>query len=182
MYEFYVTIVGAQQGAFKGEATGEQEGKLVGLAYEQASTVPVAAGGRASGKPTHQPVRFTRRWGPASPQFLKALATAEPLTEAVFEFVRATDEGQQEVFHRVRLFGARVVEVRPFIDLDAEPSSLMPLPPLEEVALAYTGMEVENVPGGITAVVGAKAAPKPGARPRARARQAARPAGAARRR
>jgi type VI secretion system Hcp family effector len=181
MYEFYVTIAGARQGAFTGEAAGRHAGKLIGLAYEQASSAPVASGGRVSGRPTFGPVRFTRQWGPASPQFLQALATGEALTEAVFEFVRTTDEGLQEVFHRVRLFGARVVEVRPFIDLDAEPSSLMPLPPLEDVALSYTGMEVENVPSGITTLVGTRAAsPRPAAKPRAGARP--RPAGAARRR
>lgn len=173
MYEFYVTIAGAKQGQFTGEAAGKHAGKLVGLAYEQ-ETSAAAGAGRAAAKVTLGPVRFTRQWGPASPQILQALATGEALTKAVFEFVRTTDEGVEQVFQRVELFGARVVGHRPFIELEAEPASLMPLPPLEEVALAFTGLEVTNVPTGITTLVGTK--------PKAVARAAPRKAGAARRR
>ncbi|WP_144187051.1 Hcp family type VI secretion system effector [Elioraea rosea] len=154
MYEFYVTIVGARQGAFKGEAPSERHaGKLVGLAYDQGSAAAVSAGGRR-GKVTHQPVRFTKQWGAASPQLLEALETGERLTSVVFEFLRTTDEGEEEVFHRVTLHGAVVAELRSFVDLDAEPSALMPLPALEDVTLAFSGMVVENLAHGTSATLG----------------------------
>jgi type VI secretion system Hcp family effector len=154
MYEFYVTIVGAKQGAFKGDATGVHAGKLIGLAFEQASTA--ASGGTGGAKPSFGPVRFTRQWGAASPQLLKALATGEVLTEVRFEFLRSNDAGEETVFHAIRLTGARVIGLRPFIDLEAEPSSLMPLPPLEEVELRFAAMEVENRVAKTVAMVGSK--------------------------
>jgi type VI secretion system secreted protein Hcp len=162
VYEFYVTIVGAKQGAFHGETDDERHrGKLVGLAYD----LPVSAQGSGSGKTGMSgfgPVRFTRRWGPASPQFLTALATNEALSTAIFEFERATDEGERQVFQRVTLFGARVTEVRAFLDLEAEPSALMSLPPLEEVALSCRGILVENVIAGTSGRIGTvPAQPKP---------------------
>ena len=156
MYEFYVTITGAKQGVFKGEATGRHEGKLVGLAYEQSSSVEASGAGGASAKPAFGPVRFTKQWGASSPQLLQALATGEVLTEVLFEFVRSSDEGVETVFQRIRLSGARVIGLRPFIDLDAEPSSLMPLPPLEEVEIGFKAMEVENLVGNTGALVGSK--------------------------
>jgi type VI secretion system secreted protein Hcp len=167
MYEFYVTIVGAKQGRFHGDAPpGAHDGWLIGLAYEQPVAAKASAGSaEASAAPALQPVRFTRQWGAASPQLLQALATGEALTEVVFEFVRSTDEGEQQVFHRVTLHGARVVELRPFIDLEAEPSALMPLPPLEDVALAYAGLTVENLATGTVATVGKVAGPRRTAAP-----------------
>jgi type VI secretion system secreted protein Hcp len=165
MYEFYVTIVGTKQGRFHGDASpGPHDGWLIGLAYEQ----PVAAPARGKAA-APQPVRFTRQWGAASPQLLQALATGEALSEVVFEFVRSTDEGEQQVFHRVTLHGARVVELRPFIDLEAEPSALMPLPPLEDVALAYAGLTAENLATGTVATLGKAAGPKRAATRRAAA-------------
>lgn len=164
MYEFYVTIAGARQGPFKGEAGGTHQGKLVGLAFEQDSARPVGSAGRASGKPSFGPVRFTRQWGPASPQFLEALATGEALTTVLFEFLRSNEEGEESVFHTVRLFGARVIGFRPFVELEAEPASLMPLPPLEEVTLAFTGMEVANHLGGTVAMVGTTGTGRAGAK------------------
>jgi type VI secretion system Hcp family effector len=154
MYEFYITIVGAKQGAFKGEGSGKHDGKLVGLAFEQASTA--ASGGTGGAKPSFGPVRFTRRWDAASPQLLTALATGEVLTDVRFEFLRSNDEGEETVFHAIRLTGARVIGLRTFIDLEAEPSSLMPLPPLEEVELGFAAMEVENRAGNTLAMVGSK--------------------------
>jgi type VI secretion system secreted protein Hcp len=161
MYEFYVTIVGAKQGRFHGDASpGPHDGWLIGLAYDQPVAAKATSGSGRTGGPMLQPVRFTRQWGAASPQLLQALATGEALSEVVFEFVRSTDEGEQQVFHRVTLHGARVVELRPFIDLEAEPSALMPLPPLEEVALAYAGLTAENLASGTMATVGKAAAAK----------------------
>jgi type VI secretion system secreted protein Hcp len=178
MYEFYVTIVGAKQGRFHGDAPpGPHDGWLIGLAYDQPVAARTTTGSaKTAAAPALQPVRFTRQWGAASPQLLQALATGEVLTEVVFEFVRSTDEGEQQVFHRVRLHGARVVELRPFIDLEAEPSALMPLPPLEDVALAYAGLTVENLTAGTVATVGKVAAPRRAAAPARRAAPARKPA------
>ena len=165
MYEFYVTITGARQGAFKGEATGSQEGKLVGLAFEQVSRVAQGGTGRGAAKPSFGSVRFTKQWGAASPQLLEALSTGEVLTEVTFEFLRSSDEGVETVFQRIRLSGARVIGLRSFIGLEAEPSSLMPLPPLEEVELGFETIEVENLSGNTAARVGAppkgRKVPKP---------------------
>jgi type VI secretion system Hcp family effector len=177
MYEFYVTIVGATQGRFHGEGShGAHDGWLIGLAYDQPVAAKAAIGSARATAPMLQPVRFTRQWGAASPQFLQALATGEALSEAVFEFVRSTDEGEQQVFHRVTLHGARVVELRPFIDLEAEPSALMPLPPLEEVAIAYAGITVENLASGAVATMGKVAGPKRAGSAAKRAAPARKPA------
>jgi type VI secretion system Hcp family effector len=187
MYEFYVTIIGARQGRFPGEApSGPHEGKLVGLAYDQASITPAAGSGAGSGtrrgRLTLQPVRFTKEWGAASPALLAAIGADEALTAVVFEFVSTSDDGVQEVFHRVTLAEARIVELRPFVDLDAEPSSLMPLPPLEEVAIAYAGITVENLAHGTSASAGTVGKGRGAAPKRAAAKTAtrARPAAKAR--
>ncbi len=180
MYEFYVTIVGATQGAFHGEATTPgHEGKLVGLSYDQASSVPdqagLAPGRRSAARVSYEPVRFTKQWGAASPQFFQALGTGETLTSVVFEFIATNEAGEQSVFHRVTLFDARVVELRPFIDLDVEPSSLMPMPPLELVGLAFAAIRIENLPHGTSAQAGLtppSTPPAPRPRPAGRTRPA----------
>lgn len=167
MYEFYVTIVGAAQGRFHGETTQEPHlGKLVGLSYDQPGAATDTAGRGRQARAGFEPVRFTKQWGAASPQLLQALVTAEELRTVVFEFIGTNEAGEQSVFHRVTLFGARVVSLRPFIDLDAEPSSLMPLPPLEEVGLSFEGLRVENLAHRTMAEAGTvpkakAAAPKP---------------------
>lgn len=181
MYEFYLTIAGAAQGPFTGETEDERHrGKLIGLAFD----LPVTAAGRPAGaRPSPRraasaigPVRFTRQWGPASPQFLAALDANEALATAIFEFERATDEGERQVFQRITLFGARVVEVRAFVDLDAEPSALMPLPPLEEISLACAGLRVENLLAGTAAEIGVVPAARPARGGGRRPAKAAKPA------
>ncbi len=190
MYEFYVTIVGAWQGPFRGESPSERHaGKLVGLAYDQGASAMPAPSGR-KGRTVLQPVRFSKQWGAASPQLMQALATSEPLSAVVFEFMRMTEEGEEEVFHRVSLHGAQLVELRSFVDLDAEPSALMPLPPLEDITIAYTGITIENLAQGTSATAGvlprapkaagvpkkaAKAAAKSGAKTGAKAKRTSRP-------
>jgi type VI secretion system Hcp family effector len=90
-------------------------------------------------------VRFTKEWNASSPQLFKALVDNEALREVTFEFVRSNDDGEEVIFHRVSLTDARIVGLRSFIDLDAEPSSLMPLPPLEDVTIAYASITLENL-------------------------------------
>jgi len=165
MYPFYVRIVGARQGASPGEAPSPHEGKLVGLAFELSSSVPDGSRGRAAARAVAGPVRFTRAWGAASPFLLAALATGETLTEVTFEFVRTTEEGIEAILQQVRLHGARVVGLRRVIGLDAQPASLLPLPPLEEVTLSCTGLDLEHVPTATTAMIGTGAAARrPGTR------------------
>ncbi len=150
-YEFYVTIDAARQGRLAGESAREtHKGKIagIGFSYEVAASRE-ASSGRASSKREHGPVTFTKEWGAASPQLFGALVTNEAITSALFEFVRSNDVGVEHVFHTIKLTDATVTSIHQYVA--AQDDAELDNPELEDVALTFRGIEIDNVDGGTSA-------------------------------
>lgn len=150
-YEFYVTIEAAKQGRLAGETSREtQEGKIAGIGFSyEVSSGRDAASGQASGKRQHGPVTFTKEWGAASPQLFTALVTNEPISSALFEFVRSNDVGVEHVFHTIRLTEAAVTSIHQYVA--AQDEAELENPELEDVVLTFRGIEIENLDGATSA-------------------------------
>ena len=150
-YEFYVTIEGSTQGRLAGESRREvHKGKLAGIGFRyEVTSSRGAASGRASRKREHGPVTFTKEWGPASPQLFQALVTNEVLESALFEFVRTNDVGVEHVFHTIKLTNASVTSIHQYVA--AQDDAELDNAELEDVAISFRGIEIENVDGKTTA-------------------------------
>jgi type VI secretion system secreted protein Hcp len=153
-YEFYVTIEGTRQGAFKGESVREaHKDKIAGLSYQHEIRSPRdVATGQASGKRQHGPVIITKEWGPSSPQLFQALVTNEVLTSVGFEFFHTTPDGLEEVYHTVKLVNATVSKIVQSTGTGESASSAKTTNDydtheLEEVSFTYQRIEVENLVG-----------------------------------
>lgn len=109
-YEFYITIEGTKQGKFKGESERENhKAKLAGFFFQSNISSPRDPGtGQASGKRRHDPVVIRKKVGAATPQIAQALCTNEVLKSVLFEFVRTTKDGKEEVQYTVTLKNATI--------------------------------------------------------------------------
>jgi type VI secretion system secreted protein Hcp len=145
-YEFYVTANASKQGKLKGESTRQRnEDKQVGLAFHYSVGSPRdAATGRTSGRRTHQPVSFVKKWGASSPQFFTALTTNESFKFVLFEFVSTNESGEEHVFHTIKLLNALVTEIEQYV----EPGDTGPL---EKISFTFQQIELENIDGKTTA-------------------------------
>ena len=144
-YEFYVTIEGTKQGAFKGESIRDaHKDKLEGLAlsWDVQSPRDVATG-QASGKRQHGPVTFTKEWGTASPQIFSALVTNEVMTSVLFEFIRTTPEGVEEVHFTIKLINATISKVHSYIEMTKHEAS-SDVHELQDVSFTYQRVELES--------------------------------------
>ncbi|MBZ5638486.1 MAG: type VI secretion system tube protein Hcp [Acidobacteriia bacterium] len=152
-YEFYVTIEGTKQGKFKGESSRDaHKDKIEGLAFEWKVQSPRdIATGQASGKRQHLPIKITKEWGAASPQILQALCSNEVMKNILFEFIRTTPEGAEEIHHTIKLLNATISEVHPFIEMTKH-EERTDVHELEEVSFTYQRVEVENKTGKTMAV------------------------------
>ena len=153
-YEFYVKITGAKQGAFKNETPREkQKGKIPGISFHYEVKSPRdTASGMASGKRTHQPVRFIKEWGPASPQLFQALCTNEVLQSVLFEFVKTDKNGEEYVYHTIKLVNASVTNHRMFLDSESKADQSHDVHELEEISFTFQRIEMENKDGKTMAV------------------------------
>jgi len=159
-YEFYVTIEGKKQGAFKGESPREvHKAKIAGLSYQHQIQSPRdAATGQASGKRQHGPISITKEWGPASPQIFQALVTNEVLPTVLFEFIHTTSDGAEETYHTIKLLNATVSSVEYMTGTGGESASTAKhgsaydTHELEKVKFTYQRIEIENVTGKTSAV------------------------------
>lgn len=144
-YEFYVTIEAAKQGRLTGEIPRTvHKGKLAGIGFRYEVTSPRDAGsGAAAGRRQHGAVTFTKEWGPASPQLFTALVTDEVITSALFEFVRTNDVGVEYVFHTIRLTDAWITGIHQYVA--AQEDAELDNAELEDVALTFRGIEIENL-------------------------------------
>jgi type VI secretion system secreted protein Hcp len=151
-YEFYVTIEGAKQGHLAGESPRSvHKGKLAGIGFSYEVTSPRdVASGQATGKRQHGAVTFTKEWGAASPQLFTALVTNEVIKSALFEFVRTNDVGVEYVFHTIRLTDAAITGIHQYIAAQEEDPDLDNAE-LEDVALTFRGIEIENLDAKTTA-------------------------------
>jgi len=151
--QFYATVTGAKQGAFKGETTQKgREGKIPGVAFSYGVLSPhaVSSGaGQATGKRQHQPVVFTKEWGASSPQFYQAAFTNETLTSVLFEFFTTSRDGTQQVDHTIKLTNAFIIAIRQTLP-DSQPAgSLVDPRELQEISFIFQRIEIVSVTGGI---------------------------------
>lgn len=147
-YEFYVTIEGTKQGKFKGESIREaHKEKIAGLSFSyEVSSPRDLATGQASGKRQHKPVVFTKEWGAATPQILQALVTNEVLKSVLFEFIRTTPDGAEEVHHTIKLVNATVSNIRQHIG-EAKQEAIYDTHELEDIACTFQRIEIESKVG-----------------------------------
>ena len=150
-HEFYVTITGTKQGAFKGESIREKHSsKLSGLSYSHQIQSPRdVATGQASGKRQHGPISITKEWGAATPQIFQALVTNEVLKDVLFEFVHTTNDGLEEVYYTVKLTNATVASVQYMTGAgesaeSAKTTAALDTLELEKVSFSYQRIEVDH--------------------------------------
>jgi type VI secretion system secreted protein Hcp len=151
-HEFYVTVEGSKQGKLKGESPREQhKDKLPGLGFHYSVSSPRESGsGQATGRRTHQPVSFVKEWGAATPQLFQALCTNEVLKSVLFEFVRTNDNGEEYVFHTIKLTNAQVNEIEQYVE--PPPTQSQETGPLEKISFTFQRIELENRDGKTMAV------------------------------
>ena len=153
-FEFYVTVDASRQGKLQGESPRDQhEGKLPGLSFHYSVGSPRdAASGMATGRRTHQPVSFVKEWGAASPQLFTALTTNEVLKSVLFEFVKTNDNGEEYVFHTIKLSDARVIDIEQYVELATTQGPSTDTLPLEKISFTFQRIELENVDGKTSAI------------------------------
>jgi type VI secretion system secreted protein Hcp len=147
-YEFYVKVKGQKQGDFKNETPREKhQGKIPGLSFHYNVKSPRdSASGQATGKRTHQPVAFVKTWGPSTPQFFQALCTNEVLTSVLFEFVKTNPDGEEYVYHTVKLINAAVSEIDQHV-ADGITDQAHDRQELERISMTFQRIEIENKDG-----------------------------------
>ncbi len=151
-YEFYVTIEGTKQGAFKGESPRTAHAsKIAGLSYDHAIVSPRdIATGQPSGKRQHGPITITKEWGASSPMLFKALVSNEVLKSVLFEFYKTTPEGVEDIYYKITLTNATVSKIHYTTGSGesantAKTQSSYDTHELEEVAFTYQRIDVEDV-------------------------------------
>ena len=152
-YEFYVTVEGTKQGKFKQETYREEHaGKIAGIGFRYSVLSPRdAATGMAGGKRIHRPISFVKQWGAASPQFFQALCTNEILKSVLFEFVKPDPDGQEYVFHTIKVTNASVSEIEQYVEDEAPGNEAHEAQPLEKISMTFQKIELENKDGQTTA-------------------------------
>ena len=156
-YEFYISIEGAKQGAFKGDADAaarrRAKGRIGGVKFSFETTSPRdVATGQASGKRMHKPIVITKEWDAASPQLFNALVTNEVLKNGA---VRVREDriadGQEEIYHTITLTNANVSNVHSYLDLTDTSGDRYDAHELEDVSFVFQKIEIENKEGKTTA-------------------------------
>ena len=164
-YEFYISIEGQKQGKFKGESgRGAPKGEGTDTAAASAGTRSRhqfrlrdssprdAATGQASGKRMHKPILVTKEWGAASPQLFQALVTNENLKSVLFEFVKTNAQGEEEIYHTIKLTNAAVSNIKAYLDLTDTTGDPYDAHELEDVSFVFQKIEMENKEGKTQAV------------------------------
>jgi type VI secretion system secreted protein Hcp len=151
--QFFATVTGAKQGAFKGESTQKgREGKIPGVGFSYGLAIPRdATSGQATGKRMHRPVVFTKEWGAASPQFYAAAFTNELLTSVVFEFYATAANGIQVLDHKITLTNAIIVESDQSLLLPQSGGPVIDSRDLHVVSFTFQKIEITSHTGGTTA-------------------------------
>jgi type VI secretion system secreted protein Hcp len=158
-YEFFITIEGTKQGKFKtppgggASADGLRGGKIPGIRFFAETTSPRDVGtGQASGKRQHKPITITKQWDASSPQLFQALVTNEVLKSVLFEFVKTNLQGEEFVYHTIKLTNGTVSNIKSYLDLTDASGDPYDAHELEDVSLTFQKIEIENREGKTTAV------------------------------
>ena len=155
-YEFYISIKGAKQGTFKGDAVAgakRAKGKIGGVKFSMETTSPRdAATGQATGKRIHKPIVVTKEWDAASPQLFNALVDNETLKTVLFEFVKTDQAGKEVVYYTVTLTNAVVSNLRSYVDLTDTSGDSFDAHALEEVSFVFQKIEIENKESATVAI------------------------------
>ncbi len=152
-HEFYVAFEFTKQGKSKGESPRDaHKEKIAGLSFEYEVIAPRdVATGAASGKRQHKPVRFTKEWGAASPQLFQAVATNEVIKSVLFEFIQTNANGEEVVYHTIKLTNATVSRLRQYTEESAKHEESADTHELEEVELTFQKIDMENKLGKTSA-------------------------------
>jgi type VI secretion system secreted protein Hcp len=145
-FSCYVSIEGTKQGKFKGEQSFSKlgTGKITVLRLNYSVDMPHdLATGKPSGKRQHGVVRFTKEVGAASPQLFQALVQNEALKTVLFEFVRTTASGEEQVYFTIKLTGGNVAHVATSFDATIR-GTRVDGHQLQEVDLTFDKIEVEE--------------------------------------
>src|SRR5580765_5101621 len=156
-YEFYISIEGQKQGKFKGEsgrgapkgegtdnARGLGRDKIAGVRFVSEASSPRDV---ATGQRTHKPILVTKEWGAASPQLFQALVTNENLKSVLFEFVKTNVQGEEEIYHTIKLTNAAVSNIKAYLDLTDTTGDPYDARELEDVSFVFEKIEMENRKG-----------------------------------
>lgn len=151
--QFFATVTGAKQGAFKGESTQKgREGKIPGVGFSYGVAIPRdATSGQATGKRMHRPVVFTKEWGASSPQFYAAAFTNELLPSVVFEFYATASNGIQVLDHTIKLTNAIIVESDQSLLLPQSGGPVNDSRDLHVVSFTFQKIEITSLTGKTSA-------------------------------
>ena len=151
-YEFYVSVDGSAQGAFKGGVlTQGFAGRISAIRFSYEIVTGAAAAGMGTGgagRRSLEPVTMTKEWDASSPQFFHAAITNEMLKTVLFEFARVLG-GKPEVYFTVKLTNAIVSSYKQYTDLLPEGGTSTF--ELEDVSFTFQQIDVAHTAAGTTA-------------------------------
>lgn len=152
--QFYVIVVGAKQGTFKGEATAVKlANKIPGVAFSYGVVDPHdAATGAPSGRRQQQPVTFTKLWGASSPQFYQAAFANELLTSVLFEFMATLPDGTESIDHTIKLTNATIAASQQSLHLGQLNGPPVDSRELHEISFYFQKIDITSVSGRTEAI------------------------------
>jgi type VI secretion system secreted protein Hcp len=153
--QFYATVTGAKQGAFKteGPQSGLGKGKIPGIAFGYSVISPRdPATGLPTGKRQHQPVAFTKEWGAASPQFYQAAFNNENLTSVLFEFYAPGVDGKVSLDHTIKLTNASIASANQSLHEGQTGGPVIDSRELQTITFTFQKIEITSNSGGTTAM------------------------------
>ena len=137
---FYISVDGTKQGAFKADS---QKAKISGLAvsYEVKPGQP--------GRGHAHSLVITKEAGASSPQFFAALFANEVLKTVTLDFYRASPTGTEEIYQTIKLTNATVFHMKQYTRTGDQQKVQTPL--LEDISLAFQHVEIISMPSKTTA-------------------------------
>ncbi|GGA68940.1 hypothetical protein GCM10011507_20510 [Edaphobacter acidisoli] len=141
--QFFATVTGSIQGAFKGETLSTKlANKIPGVALSYSVLEPEGA---ATTKCQQRPVLFTKLWGASSPQFYQAAYTGEVLTSVLFEFFLPLSDGSQSLDHTILLSNATVSLSRQSVHAGQHDGPLIDTRYLHEIGFRFEKIEITSL-------------------------------------
>ena len=93
------------------------------------------------------------------------MITNESFKSVLFEFIKVNDNGEEYVFHTIKLGTALITEIQQYIEPADTPGIGGDTGPLEKISFNFQRIEITNIDGQTTAVDELRAvrdAPDPG--------------------